>query len=92
MGENKSGVNEDPLNDEPKVIHGEYLTAEEHVPLVPPMSLKDFKRKMAKMSADKERSMAVRVAAFGLGALSQHLLDASAEVLGTGAPRKKGKK
>ena len=62
---------------------------EEHVPLTSPMSLKDFKRKMAKMSADKAKSMTVRVVAFGLGTIAQQLLDASVEVLGTGAKSKK---
>lgn len=73
-------------------VSEEHVPSVPPVPPVPPMTLEGFKKKMAKLCANTEKPMTVRVVAFGLGALSQHLLDASQEVLGTGASRKPRKK
>lgn len=61
----------------------------EFTPLQPPMSLKDFKKKMAKLTSNKEKPLLVRTIAYAFGAFAESLLDAGQEVLGTGKPPKK---
>ena len=57
-------------------------------PIAPPMSARDFKRHCARIAANKEKGMATRLAAFGLGTFTELLLDAADEVL-TGPKKKK---
>lgn len=52
-------------------------------PIPPPMTAKDFKRHCAKVAGDKSKGMATRLAAFGLGTVTEMFLDATGEVLGT---------
>ena len=69
-------------------------------PIPPPMSAKEFKQHCARIAKDSNKGMATRMAAFGLGTLTEMFLDAAGEVLGTGkkptrkrlSPRTKEKK
>lgn len=80
---------------EPLVVEPEFTPniQQEQSDLAPPMSAKEFKQHCARISKDASKGMATRMAAFGLGTLTEMFLDAAGEILGTPKKRlSKGKK
>ena len=52
-------------------------------PIKPPMTAKEFKQHCKRLAEDKTKGMGTRLAAFGLGAATEMILDGIGEVLGT---------
>lgn len=83
-------------DDKRPVVEASFIPNEPHddqnLSIAPPMTAKEFRRHCKAIAENKEKPMATRLVAFGLGAFVEGVTDGVEEILGGKPKRRKLKK